>query len=37
MDNLIHLISSPNQRQFELRRTETGITKVLLILGLNPI
>jgi hypothetical protein len=34
--NLLRLISSPNQRQFELRRTETGITKVLLILGLTP-
>ena len=34
--NLIHLVLSPNQHQFELRRTETGITKAPLILGLNP-
>ena len=35
-ENLIHVISSPNQRQFEFRRTETGITKAPLILGLSP-
>ena len=35
--NLIYLISAPNQRQFELRRTETGITKAPLILGLDPM
>ena len=34
--NLSHLMSSPNQRQFELRWTETGITKAPLILGLDP-
>ena len=34
--NLSHLMSSPNQRQFESRRTETGITKAPLILGLDP-
>ena len=33
--NLVHLISSPNQHQFELRHTETGITKAPLILGFN--
>lgn len=34
--NLKRLITSPNQRQFDLRKTETGITKPPLILGLSP-
>ncbi|KAG2755623.1 hypothetical protein P692DRAFT_201860280 [Suillus brevipes Sb2] len=33
--NLRHLVSSPNQTQFEKRRTETGIVKPSLLLGLN--
>lgn len=35
--NLFHLMSAPNQRQFELRCTETGISKAPLILGLHPV
>jgi len=35
-DNLQHLVSACNQHQWELRRTETGITKPPLILGLDP-
>ena len=35
-NNLRNLISSPNQRQYELRRLETGISKPPLILGLHP-
>ena len=34
--NLFHLMSAPNQRQFEFHRTETGISKAPLILGLDP-
>jgi hypothetical protein len=34
--NLFMLVSSPNPRQFDLRKTQTGITKPPLILGLNP-
>jgi hypothetical protein len=34
--NLFVLVSSPNPRQFDLRKTQTGITKPPLILGLNP-
>lgn len=34
--NLFHVMSSPNQRQYELRRTETGISKPPLTLGLDP-
>ncbi|KIK73020.1 hypothetical protein PAXRUDRAFT_21319 [Paxillus rubicundulus Ve08.2h10] len=33
--NLLNLMSAPNQRQFEIRRMDTGITKAPLILGLN--
>ncbi|KIM52263.1 hypothetical protein SCLCIDRAFT_32776 [Scleroderma citrinum Foug A] len=33
--NLEHLISSPSQRQWDLCKTETGITKPPLILGLK--
>ena len=36
MRNLFYLMSSPNQHQFESRRTETGISKPLLITGLQP-
>ncbi|KAJ8589580.1 hypothetical protein M405DRAFT_899515, partial [Rhizopogon salebrosus TDB-379] len=35
-DNLKHLVTSPNQRQWEIRKTETGLTKPPLILGLSP-
>lgn len=35
-DNLRRLIASPNQTQYEQRKTETGITKAPLILGLRP-
>lgn len=35
-DNLLQLISSPNQWQLDLRKTETGITKPPLIMGLSP-
>ena len=35
-DNLQYLVSSCSQCQWELRKTETGITKPPLILGLNP-
>ncbi|KAG1799205.1 uncharacterized protein HD556DRAFT_1204152, partial [Suillus plorans] len=35
-DNLRHLVPSPSQRQLEMRRTETSITKPPLILRLNP-
>jgi hypothetical protein len=34
-DNLRRLVASPNQRQWEIRRTETGLTKAPLILGLH--
>ncbi|KAG2030702.1 hypothetical protein BDR03DRAFT_936586 [Suillus americanus] len=34
--NLRHLVSSPNQTQFEKHRTETGIVKPSRLLGLNP-
>lgn len=34
--NLRHVVSSPNPTQFEKRRTETGIVKPSLLLGLNP-
>jgi hypothetical protein len=34
--NLCQLVASPNQRQWDLRKTETGITKPSLILGLAP-
>ena len=34
--NLERLISSPSQRQWDIRKTETGITKPPLILGLKP-
>ncbi|KAG2050404.1 hypothetical protein BDR06DRAFT_983981 [Suillus hirtellus] len=34
--NLHHLVSSPNQTQFEKHRTETSIIKPSLLLGLNP-
>ena len=35
-DNLMRVVSAPSQRQWEIRRTETGITKPPLILGLEP-
>jgi hypothetical protein len=35
-NNLRRLVASPNQRQWEIRKTETGITKPPLILGLKP-
>ena len=35
-DNLMRVVSAPSQRQWEIRRTETGITKPPLILGLKP-
>ncbi|KIK29823.1 hypothetical protein PISMIDRAFT_88326 [Pisolithus microcarpus 441] len=34
--NLARLISAPSQRQWDIRKTETGITKPPLILGLDP-
>jgi len=34
--NLERLISAPSQRQWDIRKTETGIMKPPLILGLNP-
>jgi hypothetical protein len=34
--NLHRLVSSPNQRQYGMRKTETGITKPSLLLGLHP-
>lgn len=34
--NLFHLVAAPNLRQLDLRKTETGITKPPLILGLHP-
>jgi len=34
--NLARLVSAPSQRQWDIRKTETGITKPPLILGLNP-
>ena len=34
-ENLFHLMSMPNQCQYELCRTETGVTKAPLILGLS--
>ncbi|KAG1747507.1 hypothetical protein EDD22DRAFT_958220 [Suillus occidentalis] len=34
--NLMRLVASPNQRQYDIRKTETGITKPPLILGLRP-
>lgn len=34
--NLLHLVSLPNQRQYDKRKTETGITKPSILLGLNP-
>lgn len=33
--NLRRLVAAPNQRQLDLRKTETGLTKPPLILGLN--
>jgi hypothetical protein len=35
-DNLRRLVASPSQRQWDIRKTETGITKPALILGLSP-
>jgi hypothetical protein len=35
-DNLRRLITSPSQRQLDIRKTETGITRPPLILGLKP-
>ena len=35
-DNLMRVISAPSQQQWEICRTETGITKPPLILGLEP-
>jgi hypothetical protein len=35
-DNLKHLVTSPNQQQWEIRKMETGLTKPPLILGLSP-
>lgn len=35
-DNLFYLMSAPNPTQFDSRRTETGICKAPLILGLDP-
>ncbi|KAJ8580047.1 hypothetical protein M405DRAFT_855068 [Rhizopogon salebrosus TDB-379] len=34
--NLQRLVTSPNQRQLDIRKTETGVTKPPLILGLSP-
>ncbi|KIK35849.1 hypothetical protein CY34DRAFT_26510 [Suillus luteus UH-Slu-Lm8-n1] len=34
-ENLHHLVASPTQRQWEIRKTQTGLTKPPLILGLN--
>ena len=35
-NNLMRVVSAPSQRQWEIRRTETGVTKSPLILGLEP-
>jgi hypothetical protein len=35
-DNLYQLVSSPSQQQLDIRKTETGLTKPPLILGLSP-
>lgn len=35
-ENLHHLVASPTQRQWEIRKMQTGLTKPPLILGLNP-
>ncbi|KIK10591.1 hypothetical protein PISMIDRAFT_20254 [Pisolithus microcarpus 441] len=35
-DNLLQLVSAPSWRQWDICKTETGITKPPLILGLNP-
>ncbi|KIN96965.1 hypothetical protein M404DRAFT_32804 [Pisolithus tinctorius Marx 270] len=35
--NLNCLVSTPSQRQWDMHKTETGITKPPLILGLNPL
>jgi hypothetical protein len=35
-DNLHRLITSPSQQQLDICKTETGITRSPLILGLNP-
>ncbi|KIK81522.1 hypothetical protein PAXRUDRAFT_155954, partial [Paxillus rubicundulus Ve08.2h10] len=34
--NLLHLMSAPNQCQYEIQRMETSITKAPLILSLSP-
>ncbi|KIJ09554.1 hypothetical protein PAXINDRAFT_17364 [Paxillus involutus ATCC 200175] len=34
--NLLNLTTSPSQRQLDIRKTQTGITKPPLILGLDP-
>lgn len=34
--NLMFLLSAPSQRQYEFRRTQAGITKPPLVLGLDP-
>ncbi|KAG2749072.1 hypothetical protein P692DRAFT_20780095, partial [Suillus brevipes Sb2] len=35
-ENLRRLVTAPNQRQLDMRKTETGLTKPPLILGLSP-
>ncbi|KIK25335.1 hypothetical protein PISMIDRAFT_9691 [Pisolithus microcarpus 441] len=35
-DNLLQLVSAPSRQQWDIHKTETGITKLPLILGLNP-
>ncbi|KAG0701436.1 hypothetical protein DFH29DRAFT_990075 [Suillus ampliporus] len=36
LENLCRLVAAPNQRQLDLKKTETGLTKPPLILGLSP-